>query len=326
MSIPVVQNFNRKSADKWASKGLPSIRKTLKQCLIDLQDYINETVDEFLGATTYDHKTVSDWIYKDTVDTTNITELEEFVKVNLFAAKRTLNNIVDEMKANKGGLTYHNIRRYRNLLYDFIHDISWFIDYYRRKTDIKFVFLSGGKNYHTSSFETFMMARGFFYSSLIQNNPLPYKESQGMVAMTIRQSIEIKTKRIFGIYKINKTRRRASDYGFKRLFKFIEDNQTDITYNSIDFEILKNIYKWSCAYIHNGDGSFLWQTETAFNYLKTYFSPGSSTANGKTTHSVFGAFKLRNFSTLKSRLDTYVGTDYQIDYLPDSQVEAIIES
>ncbi|MDD3480408.1 MAG: hypothetical protein PHI42_08520 [Paludibacteraceae bacterium] len=323
MSIKVVSNFNRKSADKWTVKGLPPIDKTLKECLTDLQKYINDTVDEYLGTTVYADLTVAEWIYKETVTT---AEEEEYVKVNLFAAKKSFNNIVNEIASMKGGLTFNNIKLYRQLIYDFLHDINSFITYYRRKTDPKFVFLTGGKNYLTSSFETFMVARGLFYNSLIKDNPLPYKESQGMVSMTLRQSIEIKTKRIFGIYKINKVRRRAPDYGFKRLFDFIEANKADIAYNLVDFEILKHIYKWSCAYIHNGEISYLWQTENAFNYLKTYFAPGTHTGSKTTTRSVFGAFKLSNFNSLKTKLNTFIGADYSVEYLPDSQVEAIIVS
>lgn len=169
-----------------------------------------------------------------------------------------------------------------------------------------------------------MMAKNFFYSSLIKKNVFPYKESQGMVAMTIRQSIEIKTKRILGIYKINKVKIKAKDYGFKRLFEFIEENRSDILYDPIDFEVLKDIYKWSCAYIHNGDVSFLWQTETALSYLRTYFAPGVSQAANK--RSVFGAFKIRNYNSLKSKLNSFVGADYRIVFLHNIEVEAIIES
>ncbi len=48
MSIDVVTNFNRKSDNKWAVKGLPKINKTLKECLIDLETYINDTVNNYL--------------------------------------------------------------------------------------------------------------------------------------------------------------------------------------------------------------------------------------------------------------------------------------
>ncbi len=226
----------------------------------------------------------------------------------------------------RGGLTFHNIKLYQKLIEDFLYDISSFIDYYRQKADPNFIFLSGVKNYFTSSSETLMFARELFYNSTIKINPLPYKESQGMVSMILRQSIEIKTKRIFGIYKITKLHENTPDYGFKRLFKFIEANKTDISYIPVDFEILKHIYKWSCGYIHNGEISFLWQTENALNYLKTYFNSGSHSSSGKTTNSVFGAFKLSNFNSLKTKLDTFIGAKYSTEYLPNNQVEAIIVS
>ena len=131
MSIQIVSDFNKKSGDKWIIAGQKPIKKTLKSCLLDLQNFINDTVGDYLGSTTYDHKTVSDWIYKDTIDSTNNTEVENFVKVNLFAARQTFNNIVVEINSQKGGLTFRNIKRYRNLIYDFIHDVSSFIDYYK---------------------------------------------------------------------------------------------------------------------------------------------------------------------------------------------------
>jgi hypothetical protein len=324
MSTQVVQNFTRKIADKQLIKGLKPVNKTLKECLLDLKHYILVTMNDYLGTETYDNKTTAEWIYKDYPDYN--VDKEKYVKVNLFCAYKTFENIVATIETNKGGLKYHNIIKYRDLLYDFLHDINDFIFYIKRKTDPNYFFLTGGKAYSTSSFETFIMAKTFFYSSLYKKNILPYKESQGMVAMAIRQSIEIKTKRVLGIYMIQKTKRNLQDYGFKRLFKFIEDNQTDITYDPIDFEILKTIYGWSCAYIHNGELSYIWQTEWALNYLNTFFKPGISSSSGKTRLSIFGAFKLRNYNSLKTKLDAFVGSNYKILYVKVNNVEAIVET
>lgn len=324
MSVQVISDFQNKIADKRLKKHFSSLNKTLKLCLLDLQNYINEIVDEYIGEEFYDENTISKWIYRD-IDK-NEQDVEKFAKVNLFAAKTTFTNIIKDISHQKGGLNYHNIRQYREILWDFLHDISGFIDYYKQKTDPSFRFLSGWKSYQTSSFETFKMAKLLFYSSTIQDIHIPYKESQGITIMVIRQSIELKTKRIFGIYKINKNRNRVPDYGFKRLFDFIELNQNDIIYNPIDFDILKNIYKWSCTFIHNGEGSYIWQTETAINYLEKYFEGGSLKVENKTISSVFGAFKIRNFRELRNKLESYVGNDYSIEFFPDSGVEAIIES
>lgn len=326
MSIPVVQNFIRKTSDKKLTRGLPKIRKSVNECLVELQTYITDVIQEYLGATVYDEKTISDWIFCDDLDSTNAADVENYVKVNLYAARITLNTLIDEIRTRPGGLNYHNIMLYNHLIHDFIHDINGFINFYKRKTEPDFIFLTGGKNYLTSSFETIMIAKALFYNSTHDKNLFPYKESQGMVSMTIRQSIEIKTKRIFGIYKINKVRRRVPDYGFRRIFDFIDANQVDITYNPIDFDILRSIYKWSCGYIHNGDISYLWQTETALRYLNRFFAPAMHVINGRQIRSVFGAFILRNFNTIKQRLEAFVGPDYQIEFLPDSDVEALIES
>jgi len=323
MSIKVVTDFNVKSLDSIISAELPPVRKSLKNCLLDLQEYINQRVDAYLGATIYSDLQVAEWIYKDVVTP---AQTQEYINVNLFAARKSFNNIVNDIRGMVGGLNNKNIKLSRQLIHDLLHDISGFIDYFEQQTDPTFQFLTGGKNYYTTSFETFMVARGLFYNSLSTNNYLSYKESQGMVSMALRQSIEIKTKRIFGIYKITKNRQGVPDYGFKRLFDFIEANTADIAYNPVDFKILKYIYKWSCAYIHNGEVSCLWQTEIAFNYLRTFFAAGSHRGNGMTTNSVFGAFRLSNFNSLKTKLDTFVGPNYTIDYFPDSKVEAIIVS
>lgn len=325
MSIQAVKDFNVKSAatkEKWMYKGLPPVKKTLQNCLLDLQQEINDSVDRCLAGTTYTNEITAEWIYKDKVEP---VEVDDYVKISLFAAKQTLSNLIGQIKATHGGLSNKNIKLYRNLIYDLLHDITPFINHYEQKTDPTYDFFTGWKSYATSSFETFMIAKGLFYNSVFRTNPLPYKESQGMASMAIRQSIEIKTKRILGISKINKNKKKLSDYGFKRLFDFIEANNTDIIYTPIDFEILKAIYKWSCAYIHNGDISYLWQTETALSYLKPFFASGTH-VGPKTTTSAFGSFQLHNFNTIKANLNTFVGPDYTIEYLPDNQVEALIVS
>jgi hypothetical protein len=321
MSLEVVINFIRKSEDKWVTKSLPVTSKSLKECFTELVKYINDTIDEYLDTDSFDDKIISEWIYKEVVD---VSEEEQFVKVNLFAAKKSLSNILNEISIKKGGLNFHNIKLYRVIINNFLLDINPFINYFRQKTDKNFIFLKGTKFYLTSSHETIMVAHNLFYNSLSKINHLPFKESQGMVSMTIRQSIEIKTKRVFGIYKIKKLRKRANDYGFKRLFDFIEDNSVDIEYNTIDFEILKQIYAWSCSYIHNGETSYHWQTENALSYLKQFFEPISHEDSDKQIMSIFGAFKIKNFNSVRTRLETFIGTDYEVEYLPDNYAEAII--
>jgi hypothetical protein len=83
---------------------------------------------------------------------------------------------------------------------------------------------------------------------------------------------------------------------------------------------------WSCAYIHNGELSYIWQTEWALNYLNTFFIPVNSSSSGKTRLSIFGAFKLRNYNSLKTKLDEFVGSNYKILYVKVDNVEAIIET
>lgn len=321
MSLEVVINFIRKSEDKWVTKGITVTSKSLKVCFEELVKYINNTIDEYLDTDSFDDKIISEWIYKDIVEA---SEKEQFVKVNLFAARKSLNNILKEISFKKGGLNYHNIKLYRVIIRNFLLDINPFINYFRQKTNKNFIFFKGTKFYLTSSHETIMVAHNLFYNSLSKINHLPFKESQGMVAMTIRQSIEIKTKRVFGIYKINKIRKRANDYGFKRLFDFIEDNSVDIEYNTIDFEILKQIYTWSCSYIHNGETSYFWQTENALSYLKQFLEPISHEDNDKQIISVFGSFKIKNFNSVRTRLEIFISADYEVEYLPDNYVEAII--
>ncbi len=94
----------------------------------------------------------------------------------------------------------------------------------------------------------------------------------------------------------------------------------------IDFEILKIIYGWSCAYIHNGELSYIWQTDWALKYLNTFFKPASSSSAGKTKFSIFGAFRLKNYNSLKTKLDSFIGSDYKILYVSVDNVESIVDT
>ena len=322
MSIPVVNTFVRKIAEAHLVKGMPKIKKTLEACFLELKNYIDSTIDEYLGSEVYDDKTISLWIYKDH-KTVSLTDQEKFVKINLYAGKQTLGRITSDIESSKEGLTYDNIFLYRNILKEFLVDIKFFIEFYRRKADPKFVFYTAAKSYFTTSFETIMVARGLFYNSLLKENSLPYKESQGMVGMVIRQSIEVKTKRLLGIYEIKKLKAK-SFYSFKKLFDFIEINKSDIIYDPIDFEILKQVYSWSCTYIHNAELGYIWQNEIALSYLlRSFFAPGSHGS----TRSIFGAFKINSFEAVKSRLEKFVGkSEYSISFVPDHMVEAMILS
>ena len=161
MSIQEVEDFIKKTRGKREFGGIKFKHKTLKQCLVDLQVYINATISEIVGQNSYDEKTVCDWIYKDGVSE---DEKDEFVKVNLFAARNSLGRIIEMISITKNGLTYSNILPYRYLLQDFLHDINYFINFFKQKKDSDYIFCSGGKNYSTTSVETFMLAKNFFGS------------------------------------------------------------------------------------------------------------------------------------------------------------------
>lgn len=315
-----VYTFLRKIAEKEWKKDNPTVTAPAKQCLLELQAYIREIVRDNVGIKFYDDLTTAKWIYKTALKP---AEERRFSEVNLWYAAKALDDLINTISGETGGLNYKNIYVFRRMLRDILFDLRPFVEYFMQQKDPGYVFLRGGKNYTISTAETFHVARGLYYWTAAKDYDIPHKESQGMVSMVVRQSIEMKTKRVLAVNKITKIQN-GWDYPFKDLFRFIQQNKALLEYDPVNFEIVKLIYKWACAYIHNGEIPRQWQNHFALLYMEKWFKAGTYRGRKMTVRSVFAAFKIKNLSKLKEALVNFVGKDYKIEFVSDHKIEAIL--
>jgi hypothetical protein len=326
VGVAEVVNFDREVFE--IESGKKSIGEDLCVAFDDLQKCVFLSIDKHVGNQIFDDIKIAQWIYEDDFKVKR-QDAREYNLANLYAAKKTFLRMNEELLGNKAKPAANDIFRYRHLISTFIHDLGAFIDILEQEIEPDFTFASGFKSYHTRSFESYMLAKSFYKDSLFYDEPIPalygrkgsrfdFKGTQGASVMYIRQSIEIRTKRILGIYTIYPVRGHKP-YDFKKLFDFFDANTTDIEYNQMNFDIMRKIYWWACRYVHNGEVSYLWQTESAFHYLSPFFAIGEHDG----IRSVFGAFKIRNYESIIEKLQAFLGSGLKFRH-NKSFVEAIL--
>jgi hypothetical protein len=276
------------------------IKKSLKNCLLELQVLINSETSLHVNNL-YQISELANYVF---VEPNKSTDLDTYCKANLYVANESFNEIVNAIAKMKGGMSYYNIMRQKDLLINFLIDISGFLNYLNQKKDSTYEFMPGYKVYRFDTYETFRLAERMFLWTFFDKQFLPYKESQGIVSTIIRLCIELKTKRLLGIYDIQKKHNRKKDYNFKLLFQFIQKRTDFLQYDAIDFEMIRKIYSWACNFIHKGVGSFYWQNYYGLKLIAPLFQPDLIFQNGAMEASIFGAFKLiRDYSLLKKEVE-----------------------
>jgi hypothetical protein len=244
-----------------------------------------------------------------------------YYRANLSLAIRELRKFIDEIKNQD-----NNIILFKEHLLSYIFDIKPFIEFFERKQNNDFILFAGERNYYTTSQEIKLASNSLFWQSP-QNSIFDQKISFNLAVFTLRQSLELKFRRICGILEIHYNKHLKHDF----FIDFIKQNRIyfDFPENCSLTHIFK-IYSWTNLTIHSGNRPRIWEIQFALEFTQILFSGGTHKKDNKVISSVFGAVKIKEFNKMKQKLTQTIseyfknGTDINIIWL--DKPEAIIES
>lgn len=190
-------------------------------------------------------------------------EFDQISRCHLKAAANSLDRFLSGISNDT-----LKLKKIAPILEDLICDLKEFIIRIDSKHD--YSFLIGNTNSSSSLFY-FDAAKYMFYNKALPEN-LTYDVTQNLSVLAIRQSIELRVKRVLGIDSLRTNSNQNIE--LSKLLKIL-NNLKNIKLDPIfKSEILNEINKWSNHYIHRGLRPFPWVTENVFEYISPIFQPG----------------------------------------------------
>lgn len=223
-----------------------------------------------------------DWIFDNNKILKNDQQVTTYCKLHLCVATHCFNQLVDQIAANKGGFTYSNIRKYRNIIYDYLHDLREIVEHLEKKTDPSYSFFSGGKYYGTRTIETFRISNNLFWTSALQENFIDHRLGQNLSTFSLRQCLELKFRRIVGVGAIfHKTTFQHPKLRHDFFFTFITSNSGLFNFYTKNIREIWKIYSWTNLCIHLGILPRVWMLQYALELVAPLIIPQPADKKGR---------------------------------------------
>ncbi|KPA14933.1 hypothetical protein MHK_004860 [Candidatus Magnetomorum sp. HK-1] len=286
------------------------IKKSLSFCFDDFQKYINLLTNKHVKRNYFNNpEFVIDCVYSDKLLKTD-DEIRSYCKVQLSLASYCFNKLRDIIINDQKSFNYYSIIKYKNIITDYIFDLKPIVEYLEQKEDPKYIFFSGGKNYETKSYETYRISRNLFWTCAFNNNFIDQRSGYNLSSFSLRQSLELKFKRIVGAIVYDKTYQPPKiKHDF--FYNFITQNLDLYEFTTEFFSCINKIYKWTNLSIHTGTLPNVWELQYALDITFKLFQ--SKTYNTRGSWSVFGAVKILNYDQVKHNFFKYFENNCQKD-------------
>ncbi|MEQ9289469.1 MAG: hypothetical protein RIG77_21250 [Cyclobacteriaceae bacterium] len=208
------------------------------------------------------------WTFKTEISSKN--EYYCYLRANIYSSTDSFQRVIEQIKNSE-------ISELKSrLLKDFLCDLKPFISYFDKDQDYSWLLLN--TNTHISNFYL-NLANNSFWNGQPSEHPEERLALSTSTPFIIRQVIEYKIKRILAIDYLTKGKKpfnRTPDI----CFKILDRCSKLLKLNNFSFEIIKNIYSWTHAYIHGGYRAEPWKTESVLDYLgNVYYSGETSKKN-----------------------------------------------
>ena len=272
------------------------IKESLIEAIENFSSFVNEISQKYIKK---DHSADLEYllgaILKDERTLKNETDKRNFCKISLTVANKYLQEAVTQIKNHSGNLKDKNVYKHCEIIRDYLHDIKPFVEYFMHKDEPGFVLINGGKSYENYSYEMNRIANNLYWNSLYRSNIMDQKMSINLSNFALRQALELKFKRILGIYDVYTKNLDGPKLRHDFFPEFINNNASHFTIPYDHLAFLINVYKWTNRTIHIGENPRIWELRLALDYLAPFFKWGEGISiTGKVTTSINGAIKINN--------------------------------
>jgi hypothetical protein len=240
-------------------------------------------------------------------------EINAYCKANLVVAAEYFERLVHRMRSkNQKNITVAILKLYSDELIGFLFDFSLLAVYLHQKHDPTYRFVWAVKNYSVHSSQLYRL--GLYlsgqYNSGNGNFALNFKSGQIASIFVLRQSLELKFRRIVGVKIFDKLGRGPKlKHGF--YYDYVIKNMRYFEFTSVDFKNLKKIYEWCNSVVHLAFQPFQWQTDYALKNCAGLFK-GCGDGKGVAFHPD-GAVQIRNLEDMQCDFCAYFVRSQQND-------------
>jgi hypothetical protein len=271
-----------------------AVEKNLKQeeiiyCLETALEYL-KTLCATVATKELKKPFIYQWTFKTEIGSKK--EYDCYVKANIYSSTNSLERVIEQIKNSEVSALKSR------LLKDFLCDLKPFISYFDKNQDYSWLILN--TNTHISNFYL-DLANNSFWNGRPSEHPEEKLALSTSTPFIIRQAIEYKIKRILAIDYLMKDKK-----PFNRTpelcFKVLDRCSKLLKLNNFSFDIIKNIYSWTHAYIHGGYRAEPWKTESALDYLKQVYYSGETTK--KNSFSIYAGVEVRESDLSELKLIT----------------------
>ncbi|MBZ0244457.1 MAG: hypothetical protein K8H85_00775 [Cyclobacteriaceae bacterium] len=307
------------------------VKVNAKVALYDFRDYLHDLKKRTIKK---DYSVNNSYlvgnIFRELRSLKDGPELKQYLKTNLCVAVDSFDQLVSQIELKEKVINQRVLTKYADLLREFVFDLKPFVELLERETDKKFIFFRGGKDFSNSAFELFKTCEALYWYPTISNQIIDKKATTNLNLFSLRQSLEIKFRRIFGVFELyNKD---LNDIKLRHDFfpNFISDNLSyiDIKLPSINMTELLRIYNWTNYTIHNAVNPRIWQINYAIKICGSIFAPGQYKRNDdKNVLSIYASIKIKNNDILTNNLieSIYEFNDKKIFCFDNVRQEAITD-
>lgn len=275
-----------------------------KNVRISAKDAFLQTEKEFRRLNTIVNKnkvselTIANSIYKKLRGQITDNEIDTFAKNHFAAAFYSLLDIKQKM-IDEGNFKHTGIKKYGFLINELIFDLVIFANHIGRKTDPDYRLLNTWKANIEDSKWHYLGTHQLLYYSIYNDKRLDNKFSFIISPVILRQTIELKMNRIVGLGDIidNNGEKIFTKHNF--IFDFIRKNKSLFEFE-FDINIIQKIFEFCNESVHKGIMPYFWQMFYAMKFCDKLFYD----ANFRKATSVYSAIKIKDYSILKSKLET----------------------
>lgn len=311
-------------------RGNRKINVTAKKALYDMKDYLHDLKKRTLKRDYSNNNShLVGNIFRDLRTLKDGSELTQYVKTNMYIAIEAFDNLILQIEKKEKRIDANSLQKYSDIIREFVFDFKPFVEFLE-KDQKGFIFFRGGKSYGNSAFELFKTCEALYWYPTVGNQVIDKKATTNLNLFSLRQSLEIKFKRIFGVFELyNKDK---ADIKLRHDFfpNFINDNLNyiDIQLPSINMTELLKIYNWTNYTIHNAVNPRIWQIYYAIKICSSIFKSGQYKRNDdKEVLSIYASVKIKNNDFLIKQLveRIYEANDKKIFCFGNDRQEAITD-
>ncbi len=309
------------------SKTKPKV--SAKKSLYDFRDYLHDLRTRIISKDySKNNSYLVGQVFQNVRTLQKESQLNQYLKTNLFIAVEAFDDLIALIERKEKAISARIVTKYHELIWEFIFDLKPFVELLERKKNKNFQFFRGGKIYSNSAVELFKTCESLYWYPCIDHQIIDKKAATNLNLFSLRQSLEIKFRRIFGVFALYN--RDLNDIKIRHDFfpTFIAQNLDliDLPLPNINMNELLKIHDWTNYTIHNGVNPRIWQIHYAIKICQSIFKPTQYRRNDdKEVLSIYASVKIKNNEKLLDRLmsEIYETNQRRIFCFDNTSQEAI---